>query len=387
MPGSILNADTGFPKFAGTETTEEKLDTVVNYLYMLLEQLRYSMGNLGAENFNANSLIDLQEMITEPVYIRLENDEGQLAQVNVTAQGLTARLNNFNGVTGSSVEAQFTATAETLSYKITSSEATTIAEQTVAGITLQAIDNSDHTMTSSLKMWLGQTEIASANINLSGLVTFTNLGSSDTTTTIDGGHIKTGTISAITLDSNTITGGTITGATINGGKIASEKMMYYSGGYNFRRTEISGGRIEYSIVTRNTDTEYQDFNPAVAQFVYGRIYVLDEKNSQNVYVPKFYITSAITDYGQEGYPMKIVAGKNMSLDAPPFDSHAGAIYIGTTGQLVNNVNVGTNINIGDAYSKTTISGKVKIAGASSRDGSGWEFGSDGHIYWNNTQKV
>lgn len=362
MPGSILNADTGFPKFAGTETTEEKLDTVVNYLYMLLEQLRYSMGNLGTENFNEKSLIDLQEMITEPVYIRLENDEGQLAQVSATAAGLTTRMSDAEG------------NLSTLT-------------QTVNGIFLDVSSSAGH---SYLRVMSGSTVISSNDIQLLGLVTFTNLGSTDTTTTIDGGHIKTGTISAITLDSNTITGGTISGTAINGGKIASEELMYYNVKYNFRRTEISAGRIEYSIVQRNTNEKYLDFDPAFEQFVYGRIYVLDEKNSQNVYVPKFYITSAITDYGQDGYPMKIVAGKNMSLDAPPFDSHAGAIYIGTTGQLVNNVNVGTNINIGDAYSHTTINGETtikKIAGVSTLANSGWEFSSNGHIYYNGTQKV
>lgn len=48
MPGNLLSADTSFPTFTPEQTNEQKLDVVTNYLYMLLEQLRYTMANLGA---------------------------------------------------------------------------------------------------------------------------------------------------------------------------------------------------------------------------------------------------------------------------------------------------------------------------------------------------
>ena len=47
MPSNLLNADTGFPDLMGNQSTDEKFRMVSDYLYMLLEQLRYSMANLG----------------------------------------------------------------------------------------------------------------------------------------------------------------------------------------------------------------------------------------------------------------------------------------------------------------------------------------------------
>ena len=55
MPGSILNADTMFPNLR-EGTADEKIEKIGSYLYMLLEQLRYSMGNLDAKNFNESGL-------------------------------------------------------------------------------------------------------------------------------------------------------------------------------------------------------------------------------------------------------------------------------------------------------------------------------------------
>lgn len=52
MPSNILTADTSFPQLKEEQSTDEKFGVITNYLYMLLEQLRYSMANLGRENFN-----------------------------------------------------------------------------------------------------------------------------------------------------------------------------------------------------------------------------------------------------------------------------------------------------------------------------------------------
>lgn len=67
MPGSILNADINFPHFTGQETTDEKLGIVTDYLYMLYEQLRYSMSNLGVENFNDAELKDIITMSAKQI--------------------------------------------------------------------------------------------------------------------------------------------------------------------------------------------------------------------------------------------------------------------------------------------------------------------------------
>lgn len=57
MPGNLLFADKQFP------TNAKDMKTILNYLYMLQEELRYTMGNLGTENFNTQELDALSQTI------------------------------------------------------------------------------------------------------------------------------------------------------------------------------------------------------------------------------------------------------------------------------------------------------------------------------------
>lgn len=77
MPGNILNADTGFPTFAEGEDSNAKIDKVMNYLYMLLEQLRYSLSNLDADNFNDAGLKEIADGIARPLQTSFENEFGK----------------------------------------------------------------------------------------------------------------------------------------------------------------------------------------------------------------------------------------------------------------------------------------------------------------------
>jgi len=52
MPGGLFEADTSFPDLSTKKTTEEKLKAVQDYLYMLLETLRWTLRNLEPGNFN-----------------------------------------------------------------------------------------------------------------------------------------------------------------------------------------------------------------------------------------------------------------------------------------------------------------------------------------------
>ena len=97
MPGSILSADTGFPTFTGSESSEEKIRIITNYLYMLLEQLKYANAHVGVENFSESGLDDLEELITEPIYARLADDDGRLTSLSLTAAGLSSRMTNAEG--------------------------------------------------------------------------------------------------------------------------------------------------------------------------------------------------------------------------------------------------------------------------------------------------
>lgn len=65
MPNGTHLLDTGFPVFTGGETAEEKLERIQNYLFMLLEELRWLLHHLGEENFGAEALERLDGRIRD----------------------------------------------------------------------------------------------------------------------------------------------------------------------------------------------------------------------------------------------------------------------------------------------------------------------------------
>lgn len=165
MPSNLLNVDTGFPDLSGNRSTDEKFRMVSDYLYMLREQLQYSMANLGRENFNDSSFDDIAHIINEPVYVRLEDTDGHLSSLIQTVDGFDLRVEN--------------------------GEASSV-----------------------IRLMSGRAEISSQIIRMNGLVTFTGLA--DGTTTIDGGCIQTGTIDAQRLNlSGSITFEDLTGTVQN----------------------------------------------------------------------------------------------------------------------------------------------------------------------------
>ena len=166
MPSNLLSVDTAFPFFTPDQTNEEKLDVVTNYLYMLMEQLRYTLQNLGAGNFNDTELGEIGKIITEPIYIDLENAAGAIADLTITADQLTSRLEDAEGDISS-------------------------IDQYAKSITL-SVENGE--TTSTIKLLAGGVQIVSQIIQMDGLVTFTGL--EDGTTVINGGCIQTGTIDA-----------------------------------------------------------------------------------------------------------------------------------------------------------------------------------------------
>lgn len=63
MPSNVLYADTLFPDLGSDGSPGEKFEKISSYLFMLLEQLRYSFANLGEENFNVTEFKNITETI------------------------------------------------------------------------------------------------------------------------------------------------------------------------------------------------------------------------------------------------------------------------------------------------------------------------------------
>lgn len=228
MPGNFLTADTGFPTLTKEQSTEEKFGQIQSYLYLLLEQLRYSMGNLDKNNFNEAGLQEIAGIITSPVYVQLNNTEGQITALQITAEGIASRVSSAEGavsalqqtaglLSSKITSAQgdislLTQTANSLSSRLTDAEGSVSSlTQTVNSFSLSVTNG---TSSATLQLKAGSTVLSSQNITFSGMVTFATLNSgldavtgsissslaTSGATIINGDNIKTGTISAITVE-------------------------------------------------------------------------------------------------------------------------------------------------------------------------------------------
>lgn len=212
MPSNMLTTDTSFPQLTDKQTTDEKFSVLTNYLYMLLEQLRYSMANLGRENFNDAEFNSIANIITEPVYLQLKDVDGNLASLTITAEQLISRMTDAEGnisvlqqtadsltIRVSDTEGNVSVlqqTAQALSTQISNAEGDiSRLTQTVNGFTL-SVSNGE--TSSVIRLMSGSAEISSQTIQMNGLVTFTGLANG--TTTINGSCIKTGLIDAAYLN-------------------------------------------------------------------------------------------------------------------------------------------------------------------------------------------
>ena len=244
MPSNLLNADTSFPQLNDKQSTDEKVTQVVNYLYMLLEQLRYTLSNLGEDNFNDTELVNIGNAITEPVYVQLKDDEANISALQLTAEGLGVRMSDAEGnisqltLTSNSLTSRMTSaegsistltqTANSLTSRITSAEGSISSlSQTVNSISLSVTNGS---YSSTIKLLANGVAISSQSISFSGMVTFSDLSTSGWTT-INGDNITTGTIEAINITGCSITGSTFRSILSSGGSVGGELEMYYINEY------------------------------------------------------------------------------------------------------------------------------------------------------------
>ena len=165
MPSSLQTLDTAFPKIDEHQTTEENLNQVVNYLYMLLENLRYTLGNLGEDNFNDTELDSIGKLITEPVWARIADDEGNIHTLNVTAENLLSQVSDINGNISTLQQ-----TAETLSSRITTADGNISALTQTANSLSSKISDAEGNISSLTQTVNGLgSKISSAEGNISTL--------------------------------------------------------------------------------------------------------------------------------------------------------------------------------------------------------------------------
>lgn len=234
MPSNLLTTDTSFPQFKSGQSDSEKVQVIMNYLFMLREQLQYSMSNMGVCNFNAAELNDLKEII-------LEDEEGNIGQLQMTAQALNTKFESVEGDISDlwMVADEFATTLIDTEGQISS------LSQKVNSFTLNV---SNGATSSTIKLMAGNTAISSKEIKFTGLVNFVTADQlkGNGTTQINGGNITTGKISAIDIE-----GCVFRSVLDSKGNVGGEVQMYYidslAGGI---RLDNQGEGSEYETVNR-----------------------------------------------------------------------------------------------------------------------------------------
>lgn len=196
MPSNWLYIDTNFPSFTQKESANDKIETMQDYLFMLVEQLRYTLHNLDLSNLNRAAADGIAKMITDPIYAEIQDAESNITQLGVTAQGLAARMSDAEGnitqlgATASGLQASISnlngsvtnLTADvngiraSVSGKIDGSQAQTLIDQSLGKITLSATSDSSGTVFQISKDGValastGSVDLHVKSVNIDGTLT------------------------------------------------------------------------------------------------------------------------------------------------------------------------------------------------------------------------
>ena len=219
MPTTFQLVETTFPNGEGKDT-QEQINGVYDYLFVLLEQLRYTLFNLDGSNINQNALSEFIKNISEPIYARIEDTdknvnelsitaeglagrisdaEGNITQLGVTAQGLQASISSLNGSV-TNLTADVNGLRATVSGKIDGTAAQTLIDQNLNQITLAATSGSNGTVFALNKNGVqiastGTIDLHVKAVNIDG--------------TLTAGALRGNTIALIDNNDNTIGGFTL----------------------------------------------------------------------------------------------------------------------------------------------------------------------------------
>ncbi len=227
MPTTFQLVETTFPNGEGKDT-QEQINGVYDYLFVLLEQLRYTLFNLDGSNINQNALSEFIKNISEPIYAKIEDTDKNVNELSITAKGLAGRIGDAEGnitqlqATATGLQASVSSldgsvtnlTADvnglraTVSGKIDGTAAQTLIDQNLNQITLAATSGSNGTVFALNKNGVqiastGAVDLHVKAVNIDG--------------TLTAGALRGNTIALIDNNDNTIGGFTLADTTTSTG--------------------------------------------------------------------------------------------------------------------------------------------------------------------------
>ncbi len=319
MPTSILETDTLLPRAKDGDSRE--LAEVKNYLYLLLEQLRYTLGNLDRDNFNETGLGEIAEEIREPIRASIADTAGNVAALSLTAEALAVRIGTAEGSVST-----LTQTAEAISTRVTDAEGRiSQLTQTAAGLT---------------------SRITTAEGNVSSL---------QQTATALTSRISTaeGNISTISQTVNSITLGVSNGSTSStislyrNGIAVSSQIVQFTGKVVFASdltdgvTQISGDNIQTGSLTGLSLNSVLAYNASVSTGNVNFYYIakqqnnlcaglrLDDQGAGTAAEAKYRLLLYTNSVAGTAFAMKLRSAGNMSLEADSIYL-VGNVYVNGT---------------------------------------------------------
>lgn len=97
MPKNWQLVDTNFPTFTGDESVDRKIDLIIDYLRVLIEELQYQLQNLDQSNWNANAWNSLTEDTETALAERLQTIQNSLTALKIQVTSMGGRVTTSEG--------------------------------------------------------------------------------------------------------------------------------------------------------------------------------------------------------------------------------------------------------------------------------------------------
>lgn len=92
MPQNWQLVDTNFPTFTGEESANTKIDLIIDYLRILIEELQYQLQNLDKSNWNTNAWNDLTSSTEAAVSEKVAALENSITALKIQMNSLAGRV-------------------------------------------------------------------------------------------------------------------------------------------------------------------------------------------------------------------------------------------------------------------------------------------------------
>lgn len=271
MPSNMLFMDTLFPKVTEEDSAKEAIKKILNYQFMLNEQLQYSFYNLGAENFNQVEW----DSLTEPIYASIGDTESAITELALTSEGLGLRVSDAEkGIAELTVTAEgLTASVDGLATEFgTLSSQVNIQAGTISSIVANVGANGTVTAASivqKINSSGSSVMILADKIYMTGSTTFLTADDvgANGHTTINGSLITTGSINANRISGGTINGKNIDVINLNANNIVTGDLvginLYASNEDDYSEMTSSGLRVYAenelkALLGYNTNFDYEN---------------------------------------------------------------------------------------------------------------------------------